>query len=646
MQPLLLKIYHNGSLIKAQPFTDDQISIGSGEGLTVQLEGISPWHILIEKKLDRYIIFDLGSDQGTFIDGEKITGEVELASGTKITIGDYDIEFFIGLGQQTEEVKAPKPKKEKPAPKVQAAASKKKSPKAAVPSIHGNYQKPKKKGFWNTYAPPSKIKNLDDEFEASVGNLIEVSVAWKDRILFSKYFYKNGHLHVGSSPDCEIQVPNMLNSKKYKFASIKGSTKVHLHSGIKASLIQGKDKSTRTVTPLTSAGSVNVKPYEIVKLDFSDTVQLYIRTVSKQRKAPLVGLLNFNFSETVGFVLASLLTAFLVFYVAFYAPNFLLEKDKFLEKDIIRAKVVFQKRTSEIMKYRLSDKTAASSTKTVKKKAKKKILKKVSFPKKVKPKKRPRIINLPNRKKKKSGKAAAQAPGKKRSKKKVSVGSVRPGGSLKTGKSGSSAKTKAPDPTKVGLLGVFGGGGAQNKLDKGASGSGGLMGLAQQSTGFAGTEESYGGQGVGTKTKELGSGGKGTSLVGISGIKTKGRGRGTSGKGLGSRGKMEINFNENDVEFVGEIDRAGILERIRKNKVKFDSCYQFSLQKKASAQGSLKMQWDIQPNGSVSVVQAIDDRVGSKHLRDCVAGVLRNINFPSPPSGQIARVAFKFVFSI
>ena len=61
---------------------------------------------------------------------------------------------------------------------------------------------------------------------------------------------------------------------------------------------------------------------------------------------------------------------------------------------------------------------------------------------------------------------AAQAPGKKPRTKKVTVGSVRPGGSLKTGKKGSSAKTVAPDPSKVGLLGVFGGEGKLSKLDK------------------------------------------------------------------------------------------------------------------------------------------------------------------------------------
>ena len=99
----------------------------------------------------------------------------------------------------------------------------------------------------------------------------------------------------------------------------------------------------------------------------------------------------------------------------------------------------------------------------------------------------------------------------------------------------------SPDPTKVGLLGAFGGGGQLNTLDKGASGSGGVLGLAEKSTGFAGTKESYQGEGIGTKTKDLGSGGQGSALVGISGIKTRGKGLGQAGSGKGSFRKKRTN---------------------------------------------------------------------------------------------------------
>ena len=212
----------------------------------------------------------------------------------------------------------------------------------------------------------------------------------------------------------------------------------------------------------------------------------------------------------------------------------------------------------------------------------------------------------------------------------------------------------APDPTKTGLLGVFGGGGKLAKLDTGATGStgGGLLGLAETSTGFAGTKEGYEGEGVGTKTKELATGGQGTALVGIKGIKTKGRGGNLLGKGrgtggsLGSRGRVNINIGADDIEIEGEIDKAGILRVIRRNRVKFDKCYQFSLQQQASLAGSLKMEWQILSSGSVRKARAIQDSVGSDSLSNCMGRVLSRLRFPAPPKGQIPKVSFRFVFSI
>ena len=96
MQLLVLKIFYQGRLFKVCPFTDDQISLGSGKGLSLRLDGIAPWHIVIEKKWDRYTIFDLGSETGTFINGQRIAGEYTLQSGTSFQIGPYQIQFFVG----------------------------------------------------------------------------------------------------------------------------------------------------------------------------------------------------------------------------------------------------------------------------------------------------------------------------------------------------------------------------------------------------------------------------------------------------------------------------------------------------------------------------------------------------------------------
>ncbi len=663
MQPLFLKIFHHGSLLRTRPFVDDQISIGSGEGLNLQLEGLHPWHVLIEKKEDKYFVFDLGSEEGTYLNGDRVTGEMEIVSGSKIALGDYEIHFFIGAPQEVHV------KKQKTSPKKSSSKSVKKevrvdsfsqesvldSPSVSKISTEeinplrndkgkNQFQKPDKKGYWRTFAPPSKISNLDEYLEPSIGNLVEVVVAWKERVLSTYHFYKNDTIYMGSAKNCQIPVPNLLGIQKYRLLNIVGGAQVCFSDGVQGALIQGKDKSTRVVHPLKNAQNVQLKPYEMVRLDFKDSIKVYVRIVKKPSKPPFVGLFNLNFSETVSLFLSILLTSLLIFYAGFYGPAFLLKDDTFLEKNIRVAVVKFNKvPKAPVVDYKLGRQNkkpvVSKKPKVVKTKPR------IRVPKTL-PVKKVKRTRIPKRGKR-SGKIA-QSRGKKTTSK-VRIGSTRPGGSVKTGKKGSSAKTVAPDPSKVGLLGVFGGGGQLNKLDKGASGSGGLVGLAQDSTGYAGTKDAYTGEGIGTKTKSVGSGGKGSSLVGISGIKTKGRGGtliGTGTGGLGSRGRMSIEFGEDDIDVEGEIDRAGILRVLKQNQVRFNNCYQISLQQQSSLQGALTMQWNIVSNGSVRSATPINDKVGSRTLSDCVSKILQRLNFPAPPSGQEARVAFRFVFSI
>lgn len=669
MSYLSLKIFKDGQLIKTKIFTEDQVSIGSSEGLSLQLEGIAPWHLLIEKKGDIFCILDLNSDTGTKLNGQKITDETPISSGSKISIGPYELEFFVGPPKAQEAEKSVKPKappvpeaKAPPVPepvdveetatvseeledleKTQASSP----PPRAVPT-HDKVPAQRvsqnlKKGFWKTYAPTSKIKKLDDFLTPSIGNLIEVLVCWQERILSTHYFYKNGDVFMGSGKDCEVKFPNMLGKKAYKLLSIVSGAKIYLN-GIRGLLIQGKDKSTRTTHSLESGQSVVLKPYEMVRLDFNASLKVYVRLTDKPSKPPFAGLLNLKMSEAMALFLAFLLTGLLVFYGSLYAPAFLADDINFIEKDIRIAKVVFQK--APVVEYDLSEKTTVAQTKKAKKPAVQKKRATVKTLKKIIKKRVKRPIRTPR--KGKQGKLAAQAPGKKRTKKaKVTVGSVRPGGSIKTGKKGASAKTVAPDPTKVGIVGAFGKGGKLSQLDKGATGSGGLLGLAEESTGYAGTKESYAGEGIGTKTKDLGSGGQGSAVVGISGIKTRGKGLGKAGTGaggLGERGRMSIEFGTEDIDVAGEIDKGAILQALRRNQSKFQRCYQMSLNEKPSIQGNLEMKWLISASGRGRQAKAVDNPMGSNSLANCVSGVLENLNFPQPPAGQIPSVRFTFRF--
>ena len=808
MSYLSLKIFKQSRFVKTKIFTDDQISIGSSEGLSLQLEGISPWHILIEKKHDIFCILDLNSETGTVLNGQKITDETPISSGSMIHVGPYEIQFFIG--PPAEKSSSPKPsspivpsledkKQEESVPsktqmregfgsdkRASSADSKASRPLASDPlpaaedgpvvqrpskplpaedspvvqrpskplpaedspvvqrpskplpaedgpvvqrpskplpaedgpvvqrpskplpaedspvvqrpskplpaedspvvqrpskslpaedspvvqrpskplpaedgPVVQRPSKPLRKGFWSTYAPLGKIQNLDEFIEPSIGNLIEVIICWKERILSTYYFFKNEDIFMGGGKTCQVKFPNMLGQDAYKLLTIASGAKIYLNSGVRGVLFQGRDLSTRTSHNLKGDQTVVLKPYEMVKLNFNSDLKVYVRLVEKSSKPPFAGFLNLRFSEALALFLAFLLTGLLIFYGSLYAPAFLMKDTEFIEKDVRVAKVIFKKppgpktpRPMKIVKYSLDKKTKKVKPKKPRPRITKKKPSVKPVRKSIKKVKKPKRTLFPKPRrtpvKGKQGKMASQAPKKRPVRKpKITVGSVRPGGSLKTGQKSSSAKTVAPDPNKTGLLGVFGGGGKLSRLDKGAGGDGGLLGLAKQSTGFAGTKEFYEGEGIGTKTKDLGSGGRGGALVGISGIKTKGKGLAKTGSktgGLGQRGRMKIEFGTEDIEVAGEIDREAILQALERNKSQFQRCYLASLNEKSSIQGNLGMQWLISSSGKGRGARAIEDQIGSKFLVNCVAGVLEKLNFPEPPSGQVPKVTFTFRF--
>ena len=672
MATLFLKISHQGKLLKIKPFTEDQISIGSNEGLSLQLQGLSPWHFLIEKKGDRYILFDLGSEAGTLIAGSKVEGEKEIQSGELIQAGEYTLQFFVGVPKETG-AQAPTPaptpdlappesfevptvaqdesekEEEQEMPVAQAPTKQSKAP------VNKSSFVPKKgKGFWKTFAPANKLSDLDSFIEPSIGNFIEVILAWKGRILSSQHFAK-GEVYIGAAEDCDVQVPHSLPVPKYKILDITKEARVIFDYGVKGKLFQGRDKTTRTSINIDQPGphSLLVKPYEMIRMDLNDSLQLYIRIKNKPEKAMQGMLLSMNLAEWSILFFSFLLTGLLVFYGAFYSSIFLTKDDVFVEENLRQAVIRFTQIKPQQIEKNLGNKNKVAKQAGLKPKKKKRVIPKRKRPKALaksaKPKKpAPKPVKIATVKPK--GKTGA-AGGLRGNKNKIKrSGSLRPGGSLKTGKQGSSVKTKAPDPTKSGLLGVFGGGGSLTKLDKGSTGSsrGGLVGLAQDSTGAAGTKESYSGEGIGTSTKTLGSGGKGNAIQGIAGIKTKGRGDFIKGQGegsLGTRGRMSIDIGEDDIDVDGEIDREGILRVIKQNHKHFDRCYQFSLQKDPQAEGNLNMGWDILANGSVRRVKVLSDGVKSTYLSECISGVLRTLKFPQPPSGQVPRISFKFVFS-
>ena len=208
-------------------------------------------------------------------------------------------------------------------------------------------------------------------------------------------------------------------------------------------------------------------------------------------------------------------------------------------------------------------------------------------------------------------------------------------------------KSRKPDPTKVGLLSVFGSKGAQKKLDKAFSGSGELQGMADAATGFAGDNENRKGDTLGSKIKGTNSG-RGESTVGISGVGTKGKGTGTYGLGtggIGNKGSVDINVGGQEAEFVGSMDREAIRRVILNNKRAIRSCYERELQRRPDMYGKLVLQWNIEEKGRVTEAKVKSNSLGSSKVANCIISRLRTWRFPEPPPGVIGQVAYPFVFT-
>ena len=494
-----------------------------------------------------------------------------------------------------------------------------------------------------TYAPKSKISNLDKSIPIGSGPIVEVTVAWKERILFMRHFKDIGQKTVtlGSDSKATIFCPNLLGKSSYNLLKTGQGACVYLSDGVKASVIDRKGVKhpfEKLVEKglITTQGSgqqaLSLNQNQLIRMDFSSSLVVYVRYSNREQKATLAGLFGFNFSEMMGLMMSFFFMSLLFFYLAVFSPQFLGDTEELEEEGIKKATIEFKKK--RVVKLKMAQKTRKKKTR-------------LSIPQNQKVQKKRKKVGI--KKRGSEGRLGQVAAKPKAKSKKKAITSARPGGSVTTKKRGAGPKSPRPDPTKIGLLGVFGKKGAQKQLDKAYSGTGELAGLAEQATGYAGQEDSYTGEGIGTKFKETGAGGKGTNLIGVSaGIKTKGRGGGARGYGtggsLGRRGMVQLELGTSDWEVEGGVDKNAILRVIRRNKYQLESCYEFALQKRPDMEGKVLVQWNI-VNERVRGVKVKRNTTRDSALARCLMSRLRNFRFTGTglKKGQIGEVTIPFV---
>ncbi len=107
-----LTLRFSGNLVDKFQFDKDLIVIGRNSTCDLVLDnlGVSREHAQIERNAGVYILHDLGSNNGTFVNGKKVD-QYNLNTGDEFSIGKYAVEVDLGLGgkPQTQKRVAPAP---------------------------------------------------------------------------------------------------------------------------------------------------------------------------------------------------------------------------------------------------------------------------------------------------------------------------------------------------------------------------------------------------------------------------------------------------------------------------------------------------------------------------------------------------------
>lgn len=695
-QPIVLRVYKGDKLEAVRQFETAQIVIGrnSDAQLELQDEGVALLHAMIENRGGDYYLSDLGSPTGTFKNGQR-TLEDKLNSGDTLTVGPFRIQFFVGVpkpaappkvGGGAPEVKAPAagsyqmavpqpPPRDFDDEKTQPSAvgfvddrtdpayGNKKTPEVkkpgAVPSFGGaaaapmakaasgngagkkipapNSSNKKHKKAGGTFAPASPYKDLKEVIKPHKGSVVEVIVAWKDRILSSHHFSQHGSVFMSADPEADVVVPIISSKSRFELLKVGANVAVCLTQEMSGELI--RDGETVTLNELArqnrirDAGShfeYDLRQGEMIRIGLQgDLISIYIRFVAETPKPLVAPLLDMTSSEVTGVILAMAISAILGLYMNIYTPSPLLEDEAKIDEPIRKAVVQFQKRVIVEVK---DEPQKEKPPEPVKEK-----------PKQVRTSPKAALETKGD-----PGRAGEVKPSPAKPKPNKVVSAVPQGKAIKTApKEGANMKAQKPDPTKMGLLSVFGSKGTQAQINKAYSGSGELVGAADSATGYAGNADNRDGDNFGGRLKDTGSG-KGSNTVGIAGVGTKGRGTGGTGYGtggIGTKGSVQINVGGQEADFTGSMDREAIRRVIREHLREIRNCYERELQRTPDLYGKVVITWDIVEGGRVSQAGVSRNEMGSSAVGECIASRLKTWKFPDPPKDQVGRVSYPFVFS-
>lgn len=695
--PLIFRIFKNNQLVGVKQFDQDQIVIGHNADVNVDLDSdqVSPIHCMIERRDSGYYICDLGSQSGTFKNGNAVLDE-SISSGDELTIGPFKISFFVGVPKPkaapgaTPEAPTPAPVSVVPVapvpkaepnmppaavvkteeikvtptipvetPKIEEKATIPSSP--ARPEIKSGKVSFKKTKSRKTFAPPSEVQDLKTYLKPTKGNVVQVIVAWKERILNTYHFKGNKPVKVNVGEDRSIALPDGLAPKGFSVIDLSAGLRVNTTGDMTVEMVSAA--GLQPVEDLTRAGkasrggqgyTVRVDQNEMLVVTLpGGYLSLYIRYVPSAPVVPMLPPMMLSGSELTGVIMSVVMVALLALYISATIPKDWQENK---QEDVQRiAQVVFNKTpTPTPTPTPPAPKEPPAPPPPV------------ATPTPPPPEKKV-VVADQNKEASRKGPQAPQAaknqvaaranevapkPNAKDRTKKFT--STRQGGAVKTGETaGANAQSSNKDLSKVGLFSAFGGGGSRANIDKAYSGAGEVLGMADKASGSSGFNENRAGDDLGSKFKDSGAGGKGTATQGIAGIGTKGRGSGQSAygaaDGFGSKSSVAIAGGGMEESFDATIDKEAIRRVIKAKLHEVKSCYERALntlEKGRKLEGKIVLGWEIIEKGQARNVKVTSSSLNNPTVENCIRDRLASWTFPEPPPGLVAEVrAYPFVFN-
>ena len=275
---IILDVRMEGEGAGRHEFSQKSVIIGSGPAANLRLEddSVSSIHAILKAgEGDTALVSDLGSEDGTRVNGEEIRREASVKRGDSIAVGGVEV-FVVGVGNdevdtkterppvreaKQEEVKAPTPVQRPP--KKEKRAAQPPSPRTEIvrrreiPKASSLGAVPSGQLFFERETHPM-------ERPSEGAKLLEVKVMWGPIVLDVRQFRQEESVMVGDQPDASIRITtDRFGGDVFTLASPGGTAGhvIHVASGMELDV--RRDGSAVSVDDLPSAGAVRTYSLKI-----------------------------------------------------------------------------------------------------------------------------------------------------------------------------------------------------------------------------------------------------------------------------------------------------------------------------------------------------------------------------------------------